>query len=117
MTKIINPTKSLFAMAVIMLGTGLISPAYAITLDEARTQGLVGERPNGLVGAVSSNASGEISTLVQSINEARLNSFRQLATKDNAPLEAVRAIAGEKLTGKARQSGWYVMDSSGNWSR
>lgn len=104
-------------MAVILLGIGFVSPANAITLGEARTQGLVGEKPNGLLGAVSSNASGEISTLVQSINEARLNSYRQLATKDNAPLEAVQAIAGEKLTGKARQSGWYHMDISGNWSR
>lgn len=104
-------------MAIIMLGIGFVSPANAITLDEARTQGLVGEKPNGLVGAVSSNVSGEISTLVQSVNEARLNSFRQLATKDNAPLEAVQAIAGEKLIVKARQSGWYTMDASGNWSR
>ncbi|MBT6960023.1 MAG: DUF1318 domain-containing protein, partial [Rhodospirillaceae bacterium] len=42
---------------------------------------------------------------------------RQLAAKDGAPVEAVKAIAGEKLMGRARENGWYVLNSSGNWSR
>lgn len=109
--------KSLLAFAIVILGLGVADNAYAITLDEARGQGLVGEKADGLVAPISSNASSEIAALVASINSARLNSYRQLAAKDSAPLEAVQAIAGEKLMGKARENGWYVMDASGRWSK
>ena len=91
--------------------------AWAITLSDARTQGFVGERPDGLIGAVSSNASSEVVSLVSTVNAARLDSYRGVAEKDGAPLQAVQAIAGEKLMQTARQRGWYVMDSSGRWSR
>ncbi|NKB45293.1 MAG: DUF1318 domain-containing protein [Alphaproteobacteria bacterium] len=107
----------MFVSAVVLGGLGLTGPVFATTLTEARSQGLIGERPDGLVAAVSANASTEISALVSEINAARLNSYRQLAAKDGAPIEAVQAIAGEKLMGKARSNGWYVFSTSGNWSR
>jgi uncharacterized protein len=117
MTPIFKTVRSMMAVAFLICWTGLIGPAYAITLDEARAQGFVGERPDGLVAAVSANVSSEIAALIDEINAARLSNFRQLAAKDVAPLGAVQAIAGEKLVKKARQNGWYVMDASGAWSR
>lgn len=117
MPQITNFAKSLVVSAIILGGLGFVSPALATTLDEARAQGLVGERPDGLIAAVPSTATTEIATLVAEINAARLNSYRQLASKDGAPVEAVQAIAGEKLMGKARENGWYVMAPSGTWSR
>jgi uncharacterized protein YdbL (DUF1318 family) len=117
MPHILKFAKSFFVSAVLLGGLGLTSPALATTLDEARAQGLVGERPDGLVAAVSSTATPNIATLVAQINAARLSSYRELAAKDRAPIEAVQAIAGEKLMGKARSNGWYVLSPTGTWSR
>ena len=108
--------RHLIAFATLLLFMSAAS-AWAITLSEARTQGFVGERPDGLIGAVSSNASSEVISLVSTVNAARLDSYRSVASKDGAPVQAVQAIAGEKLMQTARQRGWYVMDASGRWSR
>lgn len=112
-----SPKVHVFKTLLVLLTLGLASPAWAITLDQARSQGLIGERPDGLIAAVSSNASAEVTTLISEVNSARLGSYRRLATQDSAPLQAVQAVAGEKLIDKARQNGWYTMDTSGGWRR
>lgn len=117
MTNGLKRRSVLLFMSLFIAGASLVSPALALTLDEARAQGLVGERPDGLVGAVSTNASSEVRTLVSQINAARLDSYRALARQDGAPLQAVQAIAGEKLLQIARQNRWYTMNASGGWSR
>lgn len=117
MTRTKNLIKVIFALAVVFSFAGFAESASAITLDQARSQGLVGERPDGLVGAVSSNAATDVAAMIAEINAARLDSYRRLSAKDGAPVEAVQAIAGEKLTSKARENGWYVMGTDGRWSR
>ena len=117
MTKVLRRRGVLLALSLMLTFTGLVSPSWAITLDDARAQGLVGERPDGLVGSVSANASTEVATLIAQINAARMDSYRALSARDGAPLPAVQAIAGEKLVERARQNGWYTMDAGGNWTR
>lgn len=112
-----NLIKMIVALAVVFYLAGNAETAFAITLDEARTQGLVGERPDGLIGAVASNAGTDVAALIAEVNAARLDSYRRLSVKDGAPMEAVQAIAGEKLTSKAKENGWYVMSTDGRWSR
>jgi len=41
--------------------------AFAISLDAAKAQGLVGEKPDGYIGAVGS-ASPEVSALIRELN-------------------------------------------------
>jgi uncharacterized protein YdbL (DUF1318 family) len=103
------------ATAALVLGTA--APASAIELDQARTQGLVGERPDGLVGAVAANPTPEVHSLVESVNAARLAEYRAIAQKNGSPIEAVQAVAGEKLIQRAKDNRWYVMDQNGRWSR
>lgn len=118
MARITNLSKAVFALAfVFVLAGGPINSVAAVTLDDARAEGLVGERPDGLVGAVSANAATEVAAMIAEINAARLDSYRRLSSKDGAPVEAVQAIAGEKLMAKARENGWYVMGVNGRWSR
>ncbi len=109
--------RSFLTVLSVLIGLGIASPAYAVTLDEARDLGLVGERPDGLVAAVSPQVATEVSALIIEINAARLESYKQLAAKDGAPIQAVQAIAGEKLLQRALQNGWYIMSPSGSWSR
>lgn len=91
--------------------------AWALDLDQARAAGQVGERPDGLVGAVASNPNAEVRTLVDQINQARLETYRQLAQQQGTPLEAVQKIAGERQLQAASRNGWFVMDPSGRWQK
>ena len=103
--------------AIMVLALGAASPALAIDLDEARASGLVGERPDGLVGPVTADANAEVRALVENINRARLDAYRALAQKEGTPLEAVQAVAGERQMQAAARNGWYVMDAGGRWRK
>ncbi|MEQ9815003.1 MAG: YdbL family protein [Azospirillaceae bacterium] len=85
-----------------------------LNLDQARSQGLVGERLDGLIGVVQ-NAPG-VQALVDSVNAQRMVRYREIASSTNAPLAAVQAQAGQTLIGRA-QPGWYVQSSSGSWTQ
>ncbi len=89
--------------------------AFALDLDQARNQGAIGERADGLVGAVSTAA--DVAQLVQSINDARMDDYRKIAAQQGTKVDAVQAIAGAKQVEKARANGWYFMDASGSWKK
>ena len=93
------------------------TPAFALDLDQARTNGVVGERPDGLVGTVVTPVRPEIQMLVETVNRERLAAYRELAAKDGTPLDAVQKVAGEKQIAKAHAQHWYYMEPSGAWHR
>lgn len=103
--------------ATLLFAFGAAAPAAALDLDQARAAGQVGERADGLVGAVSPDANAEVRALVDNINRARLDAYRALAQKEGTPLEAVQTVAGERQTQAAARNGWYVMDASGRWRK
>ena len=107
--------RGLILAAALMLVSAMPGIAYALDLDGARAQGVVGERADGLVGAVSDAAG--VTALVQSVNAARLTSYREIAAKEGTKLDAVQAVAGAKQVQKARENGWYYMDASGAWKK
>ena len=95
------------------LAVMLARPASAqLSLNQARSQGLVGEQRDGLLGIVQ-NSSG-VSALVQRVNSERLAEYRRISDSTGAPLSAVQQRAGEQLIQRA-QPGWYVQSASGGW--
>ncbi|HCJ6319806.1 TPA: YdbL family protein [Citrobacter sedlakii] len=88
--------------------------ALALTLNEARTQGRVGETLNGYLVALKEDA--ETRTLVKEINQVRSVSYQQLAESHNIPVEEVAKMAGQKLVERARP-GEYVQGINGKWLR
>ncbi len=106
--------KSLLSTLLAVLMLAIAAPAFADALDDARAAGQIGERPDGLVGAVSPSAPANIKSLVQATNAKRLEKYQQIANQKGVPPEQVGAIAGEKIIGNL-QPGWYYMDASGNW--
>jgi uncharacterized protein YdbL (DUF1318 family) len=108
--------RAMFAVAM-LLTFGAAAPALAIDLDEARAAGQVGERSDGLVGAVTPTANAEVTALIETINRARLDAYRALAQKEGTPLEAVQAVAGERQLQAAARNGWFVMDAGGRWRK
>jgi uncharacterized protein YdbL (DUF1318 family) len=56
--------------------------AKAADLDQARNAGTIGERPDGLVGAVSSTVTPDVKSLIDKVNQERLATYRDLAKKE-----------------------------------
>ncbi|EBR0149596.1 YdbL family protein [Salmonella enterica] len=98
-----------------VLTLSLLTPSVrALTLDEARTQGRVGETLNGYLVALKNDA--ETQKLVLDINHARRASYQQLADSNHLPVDEVAKMAGQKLVERARP-GEYVQGINGKWMR
>ncbi|ECG0902284.1 DUF1318 domain-containing protein [Salmonella enterica subsp. enterica] len=98
-----------------VLTLSLLTPSvWALTLDEARTQGRVGETLNAYLVALKNDA--ETQKLVLDINHARRASYQQLADSNHLPVDEVAKMAGQKLVERARP-GEYVQGINGKWMR
>ena len=86
--------------------------ALALTLNEARQQGRVGETLNGYLEPLRQDK--ETLELVKQINAARSDSSQQLADDNNLPVDQVAKMAGQKLVARA-QPGEYVKGLNGKW--
>lgn len=80
-------------------------------LPTAKSQGLVGEQPDGYLGIVK--AEGDTAALVQLINNARRSEYQKLATANSLQLADVEILAGQKALNKT-QSGHYIL-LDGKW--
>ncbi|MBY7186823.1 YdbL family protein [Escherichia ruysiae] len=90
------------------------SSAMALTLNEARSQGRVGETLNGYLVALETDA--ETQALVRDINEARNRSYQQLAKQNNVSTDEIAKLAGQKLVARAKP-GEYVQGINGKLLR
>ena len=99
-------------LALILLALGMNVQAAALTLNDARAQGRVGETLSGYLAPVKQDA--ETLALVNRINAARTESYQQLADSNNLPVDEVAKMAGQKLVARA-QPGEYVKGINGKW--
>lgn len=103
--------------AALALWTGVAAPAAAqAPLDQAKQAGLVGERPDGLIGYVAGTVPADIRALVDRINAQRLDRYAQVARTNGTSVESVQAVAGRQLIERT-PGGQYVMTGSGDWRR
>lgn len=105
--------KNPFILAMLILSL-LCGNAFALTLNEARTQGRVGETFNGYLVALKQDA--QTQALVSEINSARRASYQRLAESHNIPVDEVAKMAGQKLIERAKP-GEYVQGINGKWLR
>lgn len=89
---------------------------FAIDIDTAKAQGLVGEQTNGYLGLVV-NKHAEATELVSSVNKLRKEKYMEIATKQKTALSNIETLAGTKLVERAAADGQYYQTSSGNWAR
>ncbi|CAM4019513.1 YdbL family protein [Pseudoalteromonas byunsanensis] len=90
---------------------GMAFSAWALTLDSAKDQGLVGETASGYLAAVSNGA--QVQELIDDINAKRKTKYQQLAKKNGISLSQVEALAGKKAIEKTAK-GHYVK-VNGRW--
>lgn len=91
-----------------------VSPAFGISVEEAKTKGLVGERPNGYLGVVNP-AAPEAQALANEVNEKRRQAYEDIAKRNRTQLDAVEALAGEKAIQNTKPG--YFVEGPGGWTR
>ncbi len=88
-------------------------PALAADLDQAKNDGLIGERADGYLGLVDSNAGDDVRALVADVNGKRKAQYERIAAKNDLPLDQVEALAGKKTIEKTRSGHWVLQN--GGW--
>lgn len=105
------------SLAVVLIGMLLLLMpllAFGVTLDEAKQQGLLGERPDGYLGLVKPSSTPETVNLMKDINNKRRDVYRGIAEKNGTAVSAVEALAGKKAIEKT-PSGEFIMQPNGTW--
>jgi uncharacterized protein YdbL (DUF1318 family) len=87
------------------------SIVFAIGLDEAKENGLVGEKDNGYLGLVVNQKDAQI--LIDDINSKRKAVYIELAAKNGITLQQVETLAAKKAYDKT-STGHYLW-VSGEW--
>jgi uncharacterized protein YdbL (DUF1318 family) len=103
-----------FSLGMVALSFCLVSTAFAISLDEAKAKGLVGEKPNGYLGMVNPSG-GEVQALMNDINEKRRQAYEEIAKRNKTPLKAVEALAGQKAI--QNTSPGNFIEGPGGWMK
>jgi len=103
--------KNKLSIATLIVAVCMSFSAWAISLDDAKSQGLVGENSSGYLGLVVQNS--EAKAVVEEINAKRKAQYLKLATKNNLSLAQVEALAAAKAIEKT-QTGHYV-EVNGSW--
>jgi uncharacterized protein YdbL (DUF1318 family) len=103
--------KGLFA-ALIALVMITAVPAMAMSLDQARSAGLVGEKLDGYVGVVK--ASPDASAVAADINAKRKAEYERISKQNGQPATIVGKIASEQII-KGLPSGALYQSPSGSW--
>ncbi|KEY60930.1 YdbL family protein [Serratia sp. DD3] len=84
----------------------------ALTLDEAKQQGRVGETLSGYIAPLKQDA--ETLDLVKRINQGRSQKYQEVAENNNIAPDSVARLAGQKLVTRA-PAGEYVRGINGQW--
>ena len=84
------------------------------TVDQAKNDGLIGERIDGYLGFVGASVPANVQAAMNEINIRRKSVYTKLARAQNVSVEVVAALSGEKLTAKALP-GHKVMLANGVW--
>ncbi len=103
-------------LAALLLGLVMSLSAAAASLDSAKADGWIGEKPDGYLGLVRNDAPGDVKALVNDVNGKRRARYQQIAQQQGAPLSEVEKVGGQTAIDKTAP-GNYVMDTSGRWRK
>ncbi len=101
---------SLFTLSFIIMAT----PAWALSLNEAQSKGLVGETPSGYLASVSPTAGNDTLHLINEINTKRKAAYMGIATKAGVTLNIIEIRIGQRLYDDAAK-GAFLQDQQGQW--
>lgn len=99
------------ALVVLM---ALSAAAFGADLDQAKAAGLVGERADGYLGLVVTNAANDVKAMVEEINAKRKAQYARIAAQNGIDVSEVEVLAGRKTIEKTPSGGWVFVDE---WER
>lgn len=97
-----------FLIAVLFSGNLLAS-----SISDLKSEGVIGELPDGYIGLVSSSASSDAKRMVADVNAKRKSIYQKQAAKNNISLNEVQKIAAKRNFSKTR-AGHYIK-VNGSW--
>ncbi|MGI2261249.1 YdbL family protein [Shewanella sp. GXUN23E] len=86
--------------------------AYAMTLQEAKTQGYLGEQLNGYLGQVHPNPAA--AAVMLEVNAKRKAEYEKIAKQNGVSLTFVEQQVGSKAIAAA-SAGEYIQSEQGGW--
>lgn len=86
--------------------------AAALDLNQAKSEGLVGEQPNGYLGVVKATPAAV--ELVSDINDKRRSAYERIAKQNGITLDQVSKLAGQKAIERTA-AGEYIKTPTGQW--
>jgi len=93
------------------------SPAFAMSVAEAKAKCIVGEQADGYLGFADEGAADEaLKREVRSVNQQRRAAYEQLAQRNGVSVDVTAALTAEKLLNQA-VSGQCIRDQSGRWTK
>jgi uncharacterized protein YdbL (DUF1318 family) len=101
-------------VAAVMLSPTAPGLLFALSLEEAKAKGLVGEKANGYLGVVHP-PSPEAQSLTNEVNEKRRRAYHDIATRNRTQLEAVETLAGDKAIQNTKPG--HFVEGPAGWTR
>ncbi len=104
---------STIILGLVLMGlSGWSQSVWALDLQQAKSQGLVGERLDGYLGIVK--PSDRVQALVKKINLGRREHYKRIAQQTGTSRDVVEVLAGKKAIQKT-PAGQYIQNASGAW--
>ena len=98
----------------VILWASTVAPAFPMSVEEAKTKGLVGEKANGYLGVVNPGSQ-EAHALTNEVNQKRRQAYEDIAARNRTHLEAVETLAGEKAIQNTTRGNF--VEGPGGWTR
>lgn len=112
MNTFFKPFISAALLAIALIAT----PAWAISKDDAKAQGMIGERSNGYLGIVTTKPSADLRTLVSQINDKRRAAYVKGAKNAGVERAVFEIRMGQRLQQRA-PAGQYIQLDNGKWTK
>lgn len=107
--------KKIFTLLALTLSL-IAAPVWAISKDEAKAKGLIGEQSNGYLGIVTSSPTADLKSLVSDINAKRKAAYANSAQKAGVERNVFEARMGQRLQDKTPK-GQFIKLPNGKWKR
>lgn len=107
-----------FCAAIVLIVAFATSTVFAaeMTLNAAKTQGVVGEQADGYLAPVQSSAPANVQALIRDVNAKRRAEYQRIAKANNITLADVQSLAGRKAIQRTAP-GNFIRQDDGSWRR
>jgi uncharacterized protein YdbL (DUF1318 family) len=102
------------AVCVAILWMAVASSSFALSLDEAKAKGMVGEKATGYLGVIPP-VNAEAQALIEDVNQKRRQAYEDVARRNGTNVQAVETLAGEKAIQNTKPGNF--VEGPGGWIR